>query len=333
MTTYGVGTAVLIFALAFSIPGCGGDTPPAAARTLETGATAGPPAGAVAVAETTTVNLPLTLPSQLYVEHDAAVLARSSGMVRAILADIGSSVQAGQELARLEDVDQEIALDQAKERLARTRQTVDRQRVLTSGGMATRADSEQVEFEYREAELALRKAQRDFDLTRIVAPFAGVVTSRSARLQRMADPGDSLFRVTALSPLLAAVRVPETGAGGLAVGAEAHILGAGGASARARVIRASPVLDAASGTRELVLEVGSGSRLRPGSAVTVQLGVERRQVVTIPRSAVAKEGYALVMENNRATLRAVTLGRDIGSDRVEVVSGIAPGEKVVSTSP
>ena len=49
-----------------------------------------PPAGAVVTAETTTVDLPLTLPSQLYVEHDAAVLARSSGMVQAILADIGA---------------------------------------------------------------------------------------------------------------------------------------------------------------------------------------------------------------------------------------------------
>jgi RND family efflux transporter MFP subunit len=329
----GVGRVALITALGAAIAGCGKDTQRAAARTLETGATAGPPAGAIAVAETTTVDLPLTLPSQLYVEHDAAVLARSSGMVQAILADIGSSVKAGQELARLESVDQEIALAQAKEKLARTSQSVERQRALTSGGMATRADSEAVEFDYREAELALRKAQRDFDLTRIVAPFAGVVTSRGARLQRMVNPGDSLFRVTAMSPLLAAVRVPETGAGGLTVGAEAHVLGAGGASARARVIRASPVLDAASGTRELVLEVGGGSRLRPGSDVTVQLGVERRQVVTIPRSAVAKEGYALVMENNRTTLRAVTLGRDIGSDRVEVVSGIVPGEKVVSTSP
>ena len=91
------------------------------------------------------------------------------------------------------------------------------------------------------------------------------------------------------------------------------------------------MLDAASGTRELVLEVGGGSRLRPGQRVTVQLGAERRQVVTIPQSAVAREGYALVLEDNRTSLRAVTLGRDIGIDRVEVVSGIAPGEKVVST--
>ena len=77
-------------------------------------------------------------------------------------------------------------------------QNAERQRALTLAGMATRADSEQVEFEYREAELAVRKAQRDFDLTRIVAPFAGVVTSRAARVQRMVSPGDSLFRVTAL---------------------------------------------------------------------------------------------------------------------------------------
>lgn len=269
----------------------------------------------------------------MYVEHDAAVLARSSGMVQAILADIGSPVRAGQELARLESADQEIALAQAKEKVARTGQTAERQRSLTTAGFATRADSEQVEFEYREAELGLRKAQRDYDLTRIVAPFDGVVTSRAARVQRMVNPGDSLFRVTALAPLLAAVRVPETAATGLRVGAEAEVLGSGGVSGRARVIRASPVLDPASGTRELVVEVAPGSRLRPGGAVTVQLGAERRQVVTIPKSAVAREGYALVLEDNRTSLRAITLGREITGDRVEVVSGLAAGEKVVRTSP
>lgn len=310
---------------------CGGDSSPAAAK-AETASVSSPPASAIATADTTTVDFPLTLPSQLYVEHDAAVLARSSGMVQAIMADIGTTVAAGQELARLESVDQEIALAQAKEKLARTKQTLDRQRALTTAGVVTQADSEQVEFEYREAELALRKAQRDFDLTRITAPFGGVVTSRAARVQRMVNPGDSLFRVTALSPILAAVRVPETGATGLKVGAQAEVLASGGMSAHARVIRASPVLDAASGTRELVLEIQSGSRLRPGGAVTVQLGAERRQVVTIPKAAIAREGYALVLEDNRTSLRAVTLGRDVGGDRVEVVSGIAAGEKVVRTS-
>ena len=317
-------------ALALLLAACGG----AKERPIESATTLGSaPAGALATAESTTVDRPLSLPSQLYVEHDAAVLARSSGVVESILADIGTTVAAGQPLARLESTDQEIALAQAREKAANAVQRVERQRALATAGVVTRADSEQVEFENRAAELALRKAQRDYDLTRIAAPFAGVVTARMARVQRMVRDGDSLFRVTALAPVLATVRVPEAAASGLGVGAEARVLTAGGKSARARVIRASPVLDAASGTREIVVQLAPGSPVTPGSSVTVQLGAERRRVVAIPRAAVAKDGYALVWDDNRTTLRAVTLGADLDAGRVEVLSGITAGEKVVQAAP
>ena len=320
-----------VLPLALLVAACGGD----GSRPAETAAAslAATPAGAVATAESITVDRPLTLPSQLYVEHDAAVLARSSGIVESILVDIGARVAAGQPLARLESTDQEIALSQAKEKAADAEQRVERQRALTTAGVVTRADSEQVEFEHRTAELALRKAQRDYDLTRITAPFGGVVTARMARVQRLVNAGDSLFRVTALAPVLATVRVPESAATGLRVGATARVLTAGGTSSSARIIRASPVLDAASGTREVVLQLAPGAAVTPGSSATVQLGAERRKVVAIPRAAVAKDGYALVWEDNRATLRAVTLGADLDGDRVEVVSGIAAGEKVVRAAP
>jgi RND family efflux transporter MFP subunit len=314
----------------------GGDDASAHDRPIETAAAATvprPATGAIETAESTTVDRPLSLPSQLYVEHDAAVVARSSGVVEAILADIGTRVAAGQLLARLESADQEIALAQAKEQAANATQRVERQRALSAAGVVTRADSEQVEFEHRAADLTLRKAQRDYDLTRIAAPFDGVVTARMARVQRLVNAGDSLFRVTALAPVLAAVHVPETAGAGLRPGAPARVLGAGGSSAGGRVVRASPVIDPASGTREVVVQLAPGSGLTPGSSVTVQLGAERRRVVAIPRAAVAKDGYALVWEGNHATLRAVTLGADLDSGRVEVVSGIAAGEKVVRSSP
>ena len=115
----------------------------------------------------------------------------------------------------------------------------ERQRALKTAGVVTQADSERVELEFREAELALQKAQRDFDLTRIVAPFAGVVTSRSARIGRLVNPGDSLFRLTALTPVLAAVRVPEGSAFGIRLGAMAGVEGFRGEKAEARVIRAN----------------------------------------------------------------------------------------------
>ena len=324
--------------LAFLLAACAGEAKrPEAGRPIESAsslaATASGPGGTIATAESVTVERPMSLPSQLYVEHDAAVLARSTGVVEAILADIGTRVAAGQPLARLESADQEIALAQAREQSANAALKVERQRALATAGVVTRADSEQVEFEHRAADLALRKAQRDYDLTRIVAPFAGVVTSRMARVQRLVNPGDSLFRVTSLAPVLAAVRVPEAAAAGLRVGAAAQVLTASGTSAPGRIVRASPVLDAASGTREIVVQLAPGTNMTPGSSVTVQLGAQRRRVVGIPRSAVARDGYALVWDDNRTTLRAVTLGAELDSGRVEVISGIAAGEKVARAEP
>src|SRR4030042_4761545 len=98
------------------------------------------------------------------------------------MADLGSRVSAGQALARLESADQRIALAQAEEKFANTKQSAERQRALKAAGVGTVADSERVEFEHREAALRLRQAQRDLELTRIVAPFTGVVTERKAPL-------------------------------------------------------------------------------------------------------------------------------------------------------
>ena len=307
--------------------------PGGAAAPAETGSVALGETGTLVTADTATVDVPLTLPAQLYVEHDAALYARSAGVIEAIQADLGSRVEAGKVLARLESKDQEIALAQAKERHRNALLQVERNRALKTAGVVTQADSERVELEFREAELALQQAQRDYDLTRIVAPFAGIVTSRTARVGRLVASGDSLYRLTALAPVLAAVRVPEVSAFGVRVGAEGTVEGPRGERARARVIRASPVIDAASGTREVVLQLVGGDRLPPGSSVTVRLGSITRTVVSLPREAVDSGGYALVWDTSRPVLRQVTVGAELPDGRIEVVDGIEPGEKVVQGRP
>jgi RND family efflux transporter MFP subunit len=327
-------TSMKKIVLLFLLASCGRGP---AARPLATTTESGflPPTSdaSTVTADTATVQAPLAFPSQLYVEHDATIYARSAGIVESILVDLGTRVAAGQPMARLESTDQRIALAQAQEKFASTRQDLDRQRALKAAGVVTVADSERVEFEHREAVLALRKATRDFDLTAIVAPFAGVVTERTARIHRLVASGDSLFRVTALAPVLAAVRVPEGAAAGLKIGAEAEVTGLGGVTVPAKIIRASPVIDPASGTREVILQLGAGPRLTPGSSVSVRLGAERRTVVTLPRNAVDSLGYALVWSNDRTTLRALTLGSELPGDQIEVVSGLEAGEKVVRTVP
>lgn len=327
------GAAMKRIAIVGLLLACGQQPTTGKPPALETGSLGATPP-AIATVDTATVQVPLDLRSQLYVEHDAIIYARSAGVVESLLVDLGSQLRKGQLLARLESTDQAIALAQAREKFGNARLMVERERTLTAGGFVTQADSERVELEYREAALGLQKAQRDYDLTRIVAPFDGVVTGRTARLQRLVNSGDTLFRVTASRPVLAAVHVPEASAAKISIGKAANILAPDGSTATARVIRASPVLDPASGTREVILQlIGSGSRFTPGSNVTVRIGGERRQIVAIPRAAVARDGYALVWADNKTTLRRITLGGDLEGDRVEVISGLAPGEKVVSNSP
>ncbi|MGH7703046.1 MAG: efflux RND transporter periplasmic adaptor subunit, partial [Gemmatimonadales bacterium] len=157
---------------------CGGQGgKPDSAAAMNAGA---PAASSIpqAMADTVTVSLPLALTAQTYVDHDALVFARARGIVESVYVDLGARVERGQLLAELEHVDQEIALGQAKQVFMQAERNVERQRELTKSGFVSIADSEAVEFTYRRAQLALRQAERNYDLTRVVAPFAGVVTAR-----------------------------------------------------------------------------------------------------------------------------------------------------------
>jgi RND family efflux transporter MFP subunit len=180
----------------------------------------------------------------------------------------------------------------------------------------------------RQADIARRKARRDVELTRIVAPFGGIITARLARPSRFVALGDTLYRVTEQSPLFARVRIPEASARRLRVGDAALVVAPAGESVPARIVHAAPFVDAASGTREMVLEVARGGDLLAGSGVTVRIGREGRRVMSVPRAAIASEGYVVVVENGRSTLRTVTAGRDVGNGRIEILSGLSPGERL-----
>ena len=70
----------------------------------------------------------------------------------------------------------------------------------------------------------------------------------------------------------------------------------------------------------------------PGASVTVHLGGQRRTVVAVPADAVSEDGYVAVAEGGRTSLRAVTTGAALGDGRLEVLSGLSPGERVVRST-
>ena len=328
----GVG-AFLLFATA-----CGQETRTASAKSPAPQQAGAPQSAAIAKAEftvdTATVQLPIELAAQLYAEHDAVVVARSAGTIDSLFAELGDRVSSGQILARLESAEQEIALAGADAAYENLKLTMARSRTLTKSGGTTAADTEQVAFQLRQADVARRKARRDLDLTRITAPFAGLVTTRVARPSRFVAVGDTLFRVTEQAPLYARLRVGETSAQRLRVGDAATVVSASGEMNPATIVHSAPFVDAASGTREIVLQVArTHGELLAGSSVIVRVGRETRKVTSAPRAAIAREGYAIVVENGRTALRPVTVGRDIGGGRVEILSGLAIGERLARPTP
>ncbi len=308
---------------------CGSDS---TARSLA----AAPPAAATAdsrptadaVVEVVGVDAPLSFPAQLHVERDVMVAARADGVLESLRVDLGSTVQDGAVLATVESEAQRLSAARAEATLDDAQRAVSRARALTGTGGVTAVELEAAELAVRRADLALAEARRELALTSVTAPFAGVVTARYVGPHRLVRAGDTLFRLTETGPLLARVRVPEAQAATLAVGAAAVVVALDGGKTPARVVRLAPAVDAASGTREVVLTVERAGTLRPGSAVTVRLGAARRQALVVPRAVLGDDGYVLVVEDGRAVLRAVTVGADVGDGRVEVLAGLAAGERV-----
>jgi multidrug efflux pump subunit AcrA (membrane-fusion protein) len=100
------------------------------------------------------------------------------------------------------------------------------------------------------------------------------------------------------------------------------------------VARVTPVLDQMSRTATVELTVDNrGRHLIPGVACAVQLTLEQRDsVVALPLTALFTNGLSriAVLDGNKARFREVRLGL-VGDRAAEVVTGIEPGERVITT--
>ena len=172
---------------------------------------------------------------------------------------------------------------------------------------------------------------------RIVAPFDGVVTKRSAEVGMLVTAGkETLFNVQDLSRIRVQVNVPQAYAARTAEGVPAmiHIPESNSPSFAATVTRVADSVDATSRTMlaEIDLDI-SQTHFQPGSYVQVTLSTPEIDTAwTIPTNAlsmrVSGPQVAVIDEDYRIELRPVTLGRDLGS-RIIVASGLTGHERLV----
>jgi len=172
----------------------------------------------------------------------------------------------------------------------------------------------------------------------IRAPFAGAVTRRQASLGEYLAVNAPVLTLVRQHPLRIRLEIPERQALKVRVGQSIDVRLESTAKTRTgRVVRLSPALETQS--RSLLIEgeiPNQDGILRPGSFVEGVVTVNSGALgLAVPANALLSfAGTERVFVANKGLLeeRIVKTGRRLDGDRVEILSGLAPGDALVLNS-
>ena len=188
---------------------------------------------------------------------------------------------------------------------------------------------EQVGQEVRSAEVTRSYAD-------VLAPFAGVVISKSVDPGSLALPGAPLFTIEREGPYRLEASVEESRLAVIRVGQPVSVtLDSIDRTLDARVSEIVPAVDAASRAYIVKIDLLAVRALRSGVFGRVAFQLASRSLLAIPVGAVIERGQlqsVLVADNGIARVRLITAGQKV-KDRVEVLSGLSAGEKVIFPVP
>jgi len=285
--------------------------------------------------------------------EEVAVTARVAGVVEKIRFQEGDAVSPDKVLAEIEPERYRLAAASAKAELEKAVAARDqaklglerRQAVNAKNPDLVRAeevDSWRTQLASAEADVARARAALDLAELNlrdafVKSPTSGIVQTRQIETGRYVQPGAVVATLVRRDPLLLRFRVPETDAAPLAPGMEArfHLRGGRDAEYRATLTLVGAAADPKDRMVEVTARVAdtSNTDLRPGAFAEVEVPVGApRDSPVIPQTAIrpSDRGFlAYVVDGEKAEERILELGLRTADGRVEVRSGLAPGEQLV----
>lgn len=301
-------------------------------------------------------------PGSVASREDARIAAETGGRVE-FVAEVGTRVVAGDELARVDAAPLRLRERQAEADLARLRAQLDfsrkqeaRYAALVRDGGISGAQLDQVAAERRMREqdvaaatVALEQARLALRQATVRAPFAGVVVERSVQLGEFLAVGAPVARLVNPDALEVRTRAPVALAGGLQAGTAVSVRD-GDSVESVPLATVVPVGDEASRQLELRVALTPAQVARHGWVVgaAVQVGVPSaapQAVVAVPRDAlllradgsyvvrVTADGSStrLPVETGETQDGLVAVRGDVHDGELLVVRGaerLAPGQRV-----
>jgi RND family efflux transporter MFP subunit len=263
----------------------------------------------------------------------------TGGVIRTIAVEQGAAVKEGQLLATLADDEVAAAVSQARALAEQATRDLERGKALLADEVATREQVEGLATANQVAQAQLRTALFNARHARIEAPADGVV------LRKLAEPDE---QVAAGQPVLV---VGNTSGGWIVRAAlsdrDIVRVRAGDAAEvtldaypqrrfAARVIEVAAAADPQTGTYEMKVSVDpADARFIQGLVAKVVIAdPDAESVAVVPVTSLLEADGSLatvfvVAKGGIARKVSVRTGRLLG-ERVEIVTGLAPGDRVVT---
>ena len=278
-------------------------------------------------AEAELANLSVTLQSTVLQAESVAASARADYEQTRLRAEVNEALLKDGLVSKLE-----AQLTQVTAAQAATRNAIEQKRfAFAQESTAPQLAVKQAEVNRLRAQAKLR--HDELDALTVRAPMNGVLSALPVEVGAQVQPGFNLARVADPTKLKAEIRVAETQAKDIVIGQPAEIDTRNGIVA-GRVGRIDPAVQNGTVTVDVFITAELPKGARPDLSVDGTIELERLDnVVYVGRPAFGQEKsqvgiFKLDADGNYATRTQVKLGRS-SVNTIEIVSGLAPGDKVI----
>ena len=287
----------------------------------------------------------LWVPGTVISRNDARIGAETDGRITWV-AEVGDRVEAGQPVARVDDTDLRLGLEDNRARLAslhaqqryQTSNLERLERLAASNNAAVNqleeatAQLDMTAQEIRRAEVAVAQTQRRIEQSQVLAPFTGVVVERLVEVGEFVGRGAEVARLVDTENREIRAQAPLTVSAYVRQGLEVTVQH-GQRESLSPVRRVIPVGDERSRRFEVRVEANDPAGVI-GSPVRSALPTsDPRELVAVPRDALVLRGTEVfvlrVTPENVVEKISVDTGIGLGS-LVEVIGEVSGGDRVVT---
>jgi HlyD family secretion protein len=280
--------------------------------------------------------------------QEASIGAEAQGLrLTEVRVNVGDRVKRGQVLALLaadtlaaDAAATRASLAEAEATQAEAAANAERARQLQASGAISAQQIQQYvtgEATAKARATALRaRIQADqvrLAQTRILAPDDGVISSRSATLGAVLQPGQELFRLIRRERLEWRADVTASELARIKPGMAVTLTPAGGEPVKGTVRMVAPTVDAATRNGLVFVDLPQPGAAKAGMFARGEFAVGEQPALTLPQSAVLlRDGFSYVFrvgEGSKVQQVKVAVGQRSG-DRVAVTAGLDAKASVVA---